>query len=209
MSRVGTLVYRCTNLIDLKYSCFSNLSLQRLMMHNHSTTDLHSIWGSPSAGDSVSGCSLVGILLSPLSGLVDGSLLVGLPVVGNALIEWVIAVWCRHQSLDGKQNSLDLEGWGPLVLEDIETDTSELVNVWMVNLGSEEHLWWDHWVVLWQVEFELEHATLIWAVGWARHLDEEVSAVSLGWLGIDTDDWLGSESLCLLKDSGWNAHVVV
>ena len=68
----------------------------------------------------------------------------------------------------------------------------------MVDLGSEEHLWWHHWVVLWQVKLKLEHATLVWAVSWTGHVDEEMSAVSLGWLGIDTDDWLSSESLSLL-----------
>ena len=124
-------------------------------------------------------CSLVGVLLSPLLGLGDGALLIGLPVVGNTLVEWVINVWCRHQGLDGEEHSLDLEGWGPLVLEDVKADTAELVDIWVVDLGSEENLWCDHWVLLWQVKLELEHAALIWAVSWAGHGDEEVSAIAL------------------------------
>ena len=83
-------------------------------------------------------CSLVSILSSPLFGLLDGTVLVTLPVISDSLIKWIIAIWCRHQGLDWEQHSLDLKSWGPLVLEDIEADTSELVYIWMVNLSSEE-----------------------------------------------------------------------
>ena len=84
--------------------------------------------------------------------------------------------------------SFDLEGWGPFVLQDIKTDTSELVNIWVVDLSSEENLWWNHWVVSWQVELELEHASLVWAVSWSRHLHEEVSSIGLRWLSVDSNN---------------------
>ena len=63
--------------------------------------------------------------------------------------------------------SFDLEGWGPFVLQDIKTDTSELVNVWMVDFGSEKDFWSDHGILIWQIELELEHSTFIWTVLWA------------------------------------------
>ena len=84
--------------------------------------------------------------------------------------------------------SLDLESWGPFVLEDVETDTAELVDVWVVDLGSEEHLWSDHWVILRQVELQLEHATFVWAVSWTRHIHVEMSAISLGWSSVDSNN---------------------
>lgn len=47
----------------------------------------------------------------------------------------------------------------------------------MVDLGTEEHLWSDHWVVSSQEKLKLKHASLVWAVSWAGNLNEEVSVV--------------------------------
>ena len=44
--------------------------------------------------------STVSILLSPLSGLLDGSGLVSFPVIGNGLVQRVIHVGGRHEGLD-------------------------------------------------------------------------------------------------------------
>ena len=68
--------------------------------------------------------SVVGVLLRPLLGLIDGSLLVSSPVVGNCLIEWVVAVGCRHQGLDREEHGLDLEGGRPLVLKNVKADAT-------------------------------------------------------------------------------------
>ena len=68
-------------------------------------------WGSPigairlrSSGEVSLARSIVGVLGGPLAGLSDGTVLVVLPVLGNGLIERVIAVGGRHQSLDGEEH---------------------------------------------------------------------------------------------------------
>ena len=93
--------------------------------------------------------SVVGVLLGPLAGTLNCASLVVLPVLSNGLIERVIDVGGRHQGLNRKKNlratkhnhdqssfhnrqatvgqftySLDLEGGRPLVLEDVEADTT-------------------------------------------------------------------------------------
>ena len=70
------------------------------------------------------GRSVVGVLRRPLLGLIDGSLLVGSPVVGNGLVERVVAVGCRHQGLDREEHGLDLEGGRPLVLKNVQADAT-------------------------------------------------------------------------------------
>lgn len=66
----------------------------------------------------------------------------------------------------------------------------------MVNLGSEQDLWWHHWVFIRQEELAIEQASLVWSLCWAGNLDEEVSVVLLIWLGIDSNNckksWLKS-----------------
>lgn len=143
-------------------------------------------------------CSLGGVLESPLLGLLDGTFLVLLPVVSDLLIQGVVQVWERHQGLDREENRPDLESGRPLVLQDVQADSAELVDVWVVDLGSEENLWWHHWVLLWQEELAVEETAFVWGLGWTSDLDVEVSVVLFVWLSINAYDWILGQSLCLL-----------
>jgi len=119
-------------------------------------------------------------------------------VVGNLLIQGIVQVGKGHQSLDGEENRSDLKSWRPLVLQDIETDSTKLVDIWVIDLGSEKNLWWDHWVFFWKEEFTIEDTALIRGLSWAYNLDEEMSWVLLIWLSVDTNNWVLSKSLCFL-----------
>lgn len=134
--------------------------------------------------------SLRGMLESPLLGLLDGTFLVLLPVVGDLLIQGVVQVGQRHQGLDREEHRSDLESGGPLVLQDVQADSTELIDVGVVDLGSEENLWWHHWVLLWQEELAIEKSSFVWGLGWTSNLDVEVSIVLLVWLSIDAYDWV-------------------
>jgi hypothetical protein len=87
-------------LIIGRYPC--NASYQR--QKDSSLTD----WF---VGRSGSGLS---ILLGPLSGSLDGSVLVLFPSLGDVVGERVIGVGRTEQSLDGKQDSADLQGGRPV-----------------------------------------------------------------------------------------------
>lgn len=102
-----------------------------------------------------------------------------------------------------------MESWRPLVLQNIEADSTKLVNVWMIDLGSEKDLWSNHWVLVWKEELASEKSTLIWSFSWSGNLDEEMSVVLLVWLGIDSYDWILSESLGFLENSRWDSHLNV
>lgn len=67
--------------------------------------------------------SLVGVGHSPLSGLLDGTISVGLPEVGDLLVKGVVKVGGREEGLDREQHGSDLEGGAPLVLQDVEADS--------------------------------------------------------------------------------------
>jgi hypothetical protein len=142
--------------------------------------------------------SLGGVLQGPLLGLLDGSLLVLLPVVSDLLVQGVVQVWQRHQGLDGEQHGSNLQSWRPLVLQDVQADSAELVDVGVVDLRSEEHLWWDHWVLLWQEELAVKETALVWGLGRTSNLDIEMSVVFLIWLSVDADNWVLGQSLGFL-----------
>jgi hypothetical protein len=92
--------------------------------------------------------SQVGVLNSPLLGFGESTIDVLSVVIGNGFIKRIVKVVVGHQSLDGEENRSDLESGRPLVLEDIETDTSKLINVGVVDLCAEKNLRGAHRVLL-------------------------------------------------------------
>ena len=124
----------------------------------------------------------------PLLGPLDGTLLVSFPGIGNLLVQGIIQVGQGHQGLDGQEDGSDLKGWGPLVLENVQANSAKLVDVWVVDLGSEEDLWWNHWVLIWQEELAIKETSLIWSLGWASDLDVEMSIIFLIWLSVDSNN---------------------
>lgn len=46
-----------------------------------------------------------------------------------------------------------------LTLENIKTDTSKLVDVWMVDLGEEAYLRWSHRIIFREEELQREYAS--------------------------------------------------
>ena len=68
--------------------------------------------------------SLIGILDSPLSCLLYGSIGISLPEVSDLLVQGVVKIGCRKEGLDREENRSDLECGTPLILQDIKTDSA-------------------------------------------------------------------------------------
>ena len=82
-----------------------------------------------------------------------------------------------------------MESWRPLVLEDIKADATELVNVRMVDLSSEENLGWNHRVFLWEEELKVKHTAFERSITWTGDLDIEMSAVCLRRLCVNAHNY--------------------
>ena len=138
------------------------------------------------------------VLARPL----PGGLLVPGPVrlvdVGDLRDERVVRVRVAQQGADGEEDFGQSQGRRPLLLQDVQADSAELVDVGVVDLRSKEHLWWDHWVLLWQEELAVEEAALVWGLGRTSNLHVKVSIVLLVWLSVDAYDWVLGKSLGLL-----------
>eukprot|EP00355_Strombidium_rassoulzadegani_P000591 CAMPEP_0168612154 /NCGR_PEP_ID=MMETSP0449_2-20121227/2755_1 /TAXON_ID=1082188 /ORGANISM="Strombidium rassoulzadegani, Strain ras09" /LENGTH=167 /DNA_ID=CAMNT_0008652679 /DNA_START=534 /DNA_END=1037 /DNA_ORIENTATION=- len=125
------------------------------------------------------GSTVVSELKCPLSGGGDGFFFVRLPEVGNLTIEFILQLWINHEAYDAEEDNSDTKNWRPLMLQNIEAYSSQLVDVGVVDLSSEEHLGGLQGILLWEEELAFEEATLVGSVRWARELDEEVSKVLL------------------------------
>ena len=70
-----------------------------------------------------------------------------------------------------------MEGGRPLVLQDIEADSSESVNVRVVDLGTEEDLGSNERILFRKEKLQGEKSTFVRRVSGASNLDEEMSGV--------------------------------
>ena len=61
--------------------------------------------------------------------------------------------------MDRKKDGADLKSRRPVPLQDIETDTAQLVDIRVVDLGEKANLGRGHGVVVWEEELEVEDAT--------------------------------------------------
>lgn len=81
--------------------------------------------------------------------------------LGNVWDQRVIGVRVGEQTANGKQNLTDGQGGTPLVLQNIQTDTSIRVDVAVIDASSEMNLWRLEWIVRRKVDIEEENATCI------------------------------------------------
>lgn len=84
---------------------------------------------------------------------------IDLPLLRNCFVERVFWVWCPKQSLYAEEDGSDLKSWGPVVLENIKTDSAQSVDVGVIDAGQKSYAWRAHGIVVWQKKLELEDAT--------------------------------------------------
>ena len=65
---------------------------------------------------------------------------------------------------------------------------TNLIDIWVVDLGSEENLRRNHWVLIWQEKFSVKHASIIWSVSWSSDFDMEMSEIVLIRLSVNSDN---------------------
>jgi len=137
----------------------------------------------------------------PFSSRRDRRRLILLPALGYVGCQWIVWIWSAEKGLNREKNGSDLKSWGPVALENIQADTAELVNIWMVYLGKESDLWWCHRIVVWQKQFEIEYASFIWRLCRAMNLDIEISQIIIVRHCADTRNWLCHQPFRLLDDT--------
>jgi len=81
-----------------------------------------------------------GILLGPFPSSLRIQRVVGLEDVGDLRDQRIVWVWIGQQRADRKENFRNGEGWGPLILEDIETDGTITVDVRVIEPSCEVDL---------------------------------------------------------------------
>merc|ERR1712156_180546 len=88
-----------------------------------------------------------GVLPGAVPCILERLRLVRLPQLCNVVCQRIIWVRCREKSLDGEKDGSDLKCWTPFLFEDVQADSSQLVDVRVVDPCDEPYFGSSHWVV--------------------------------------------------------------
>ncbi|KAI0564068.1 ubiquitin conjugating enzyme E2 [Gracilaria domingensis] len=143
------------------------------------------------------------VLLGPVSSGLHGQHLVALPQLGGVVVERVIRVWSGKQRLDGEQDGSNLQGWAPLVLENVEADAAETIDVRVVDAGEKANFGRGHGVVFREEELELEATGGVRGLLRADDDDGKEAGVGVAGNGAYAGHGLALEPLGLLGWARW------
>lgn len=124
-----------------------------------------------------------------------------------------------QKRLDTQENSANLESRGPSILQDVQANSSKLINIGMVQLCEEanlkrrmnkrnkktktvlenKNLWRNHGVISRKKQLQFENASFIWGRLRASNDDIKVSQVLSMRFGRDPRSRFLHKSLCFLK----------
>ena len=102
---------------------------------------------------------------------------------------------------------MDLDRGRPVVLQDVETNTSELVDVGVVDFRTEKDLRWHHGVLVRQEELTGEETAFIGCLGGSGQLHVEVAEVVLVGLNDDSFDRIAHEPLRFFHNPWRDGHL--
>jgi len=88
-----------------------------------------------------------GVLPGAVPCILERLRLVRLPQLCYVVCQRIIWVRCREKSLDGEKDGSDLKCWTPFLFEDVQADSSQLVDVRVVDPSDEPYFGSSHWVV--------------------------------------------------------------
>uniref|UniRef100_A0A0A9B8K8 Uncharacterized protein n=1 Tax=Arundo donax TaxID=35708 RepID=A0A0A9B8K8_ARUDO len=58
------------------------------------------------------------------------------------MVQGILIVWLRKKEIQAINNSVDVENRLPILTENVQTNISFQINIWMVHLGLAFDLWW-------------------------------------------------------------------
>jgi hypothetical protein len=153
----------------------------------------------------------------PCSSLLKCTSLVALPVIRRFVVQWIIGIRSRHESLNAYKDGSNLKGGTPFVLQNIQTNAPQSVHIWMINLRQEPDFGRTHRILFWQEELQFvspvcrffiwsdlvkrktrKDLTFIRRISRPRDNYIKVPTIIIMWDRTDSRFWLLSQPLCFL-----------
>ena len=98
-------------------------------------------------------------------------------MVGDWYVQRIVQTGVSQEYMNWHEDLRYQQGRRPLVFQDVQAYSTELVNVRVIDLCAEKNLRWAHRVIIWEVDFKLEFSCFINCVGRTLHFHQDVSVV--------------------------------
>ena len=133
-------------------------------------SSLHRVFGSP-----FSSCTVV-------------SSFVCFEKLSNIWNQWIVGIWVGEKAANGKQDLADGQGGTPLILQNVQTNSSIGVDVAMINASGEVDLRWFERIISWEMNVKKEDTASIRGVIWTHdgglpveHIISDWTSGTVGW----------------------------
>lgn len=82
-------------------------------------------------------------------------------LLSNAANKWIMGIGVSQQRTNGEQHIGDCESRTPILLQNVKTYLTVVVDIAVVNACSEHHLWRLERVVAREVDVKKEHSPMV------------------------------------------------
>jgi len=125
------------------------------------------------------------------------------PMLCYLIRKRVIGIRGTHQGLNAQKNCSDLQSRTPLIFEDIQTNSAQFVNIWVVDFSQKPHFRRSHRIIIGQKKFQLKDSTFVSRLLRSSDYNVEVSEVVVVRTCAYAWRRFLQKSLGLLCDSFW------
>jgi hypothetical protein len=101
----------------------------------------------------------------------------------NIWNQWIIRIWVGKKTTNGKQDFTDGQRRTPLILQNVQANSSIGIDVAVVNTGRKVDLGWFEWVIGWEMNIKEENTPGIGRVIWTHDGGLPVKHVISNWTG--------------------------
>lgn len=80
---------------------------------------------------------------------------------------FVLLVWLTQQTLKTQKNRLNVVHSAPLLVQDIQANSTRKVNIGVIDGSDKEDFWVSIWVILWKLKGKLECEVGVRCIVWS------------------------------------------
>lgn len=130
------------------------------------------------------------IFFGPLSGSSFEFWSVCFVKLSNFRNQRIIWVGVSQQWWNWQQDFWNGQSWWPLIFQNVQTDWSVCVDIWVIDFCSEVNFWWSERIISWEVNVQKEDSSWIWTVIRANNSGLPMELVILDWTSWTVSWWI-------------------
>ena len=122
------------------------------------------------------------------------------PLLRHSVVQRVVWVRRAEERLDAQQHGSDLQCRRPVLLQNIQTNSTQFVHIRVVYFSQKTHFRRHHGIVVRQEKLEVEKAAFEGTLNRSCDLNMEITGVSRVWVRVNARHWFIRQFLRFLDE---------